>query len=207
MVGLPSGLKGLAQPAVFAKGAHLYHVQQSIRQCYYIVSGMVKVYVDHPNGKRSVLDFFGVGDWLGDLSIFIQEDSVKENEALEQVHCLVFDLDTLKVQCKKSADIALYFATYMASKLQARSYRMSEYMNYSLDQKLAQFILRYQNNGVYSIAHTHACEYLNVSYRHVLYVMKRFCDQGILKKEKNYTIINPAQLAALGGFEDGQSKR
>ncbi|WP_132038541.1 hypothetical protein [Kineothrix alysoides] len=130
------------------------------------------------------MDFFNSGDWLGEISIFTHEDTIKENQVLEEVHCLEFDLDMLQKHCNSSAETSFYFAQYLANKLIARSYRMSEYMNYSLVEKLAQFIIQYEENGIYSISHTDASEYLNVSYRHVLYIIKKFCDQGILKKEK-----------------------
>lgn len=204
MIELPSELYTLGQPKVFSKGAHIYRAQQSVHHCYYIISGIVKIYIDHHNGKRSVLDFFNSGDWLGDLSIFIHEDTVKENQVLEEVHCIEFDLDTLQKHCNSSAKTSFYFATYMANKLLARSYRMSEYMNYSLTEKLAQFIIQYEKNGIYSISHTDASEYLNVSYRHVLYIIKKFCDQGILKKEKHYKITDYAQLKNYASNHDGR---
>lgn len=75
-----------------------------------------------------------------------------------------------------------------------RSYRMSEYLNYSLEKRLASFILKYQQNGKYAIPHTDVSEYMNVSYRHVLFVMKKFCDDGILKKEKGYRIVDQEKL-------------
>ncbi len=194
MIELPSQLYTLGKPKVFSKGSHIYHTQQIVNQCYYIISGIVKVYIDHCNGKRSVLDFFNGGDWLGEISIFIHEKTIKENQVLEEVHCLEFDLNMLQEYCNSSSNISFYFATYMANKILDRSYRMSEYMNYSLTEKLAQFIIRYEKNGIYSISHTDASEYLNVSYRHVLYIIKKFCDQGILKKEKHYKITDYIQL-------------
>lgn len=30
------------------------------------------------------------------------------------------------------------------------------------------------------------CDYLGVSYRHLLYVMAQFCEKGYLLKEQNY---------------------
>ena len=194
MIELPSELYTLGKPKVFSKGTHIYHTQQTINQCYYIISGIVKVYIDHRNGKRSVLDFFKGGNWLGEISIFIYEDSIKENQVLEEVHCLEFDLNMLQKYCHSSSDISFYFATYTANKLLERSYRMSEYMNFSLAENLAQFIMRYEKDGIYSISHTDASEYLNVSYRHVLCIIKKFCDQGILKKEKHYRITDYIQL-------------
>jgi CRP/FNR family putative post-exponential-phase nitrogen-starvation transcriptional regulator len=82
-----------------------------------------------------------------------------------------------------------------------RSYRLSEYLNYSLEKRLASFILKYQHNGIYTIPHTDVSEYMNISYRHVLFVMKKFCDDGILKKGKGYRIIDHEKLEEISnGF-------
>ncbi len=75
---------------------------------------------------------------------------------------------------------------------------MSEYLNYSLEKRLASFILKYQQNGLYNIPHTDVSEYMNVSYRHVLHVIKHFCETGILEREngkgKGYRVIDLHKL-------------
>ncbi|WP_242657977.1 cyclic nucleotide-binding domain-containing protein [Lachnoclostridium phytofermentans] len=168
----------------FNEGSNIYKVNSSVTHCYFILSGTVKIYIDHKNGRRSILDFFGSNDWLGELSLFCNEAEIKENKVLQDVECLEFDKDELQKLCKENAKVSFYFASYIANKLLARSYRMSESLNYSLDIRLASFVIQHQQKGIYSIPHTDVSEYMNVSYRHVLYVMKQFCELEILTKEK-----------------------
>lgn len=197
MIEMPPELYHLGKKRVFPKGTHIYNNDQTIKHCYYIISGTIKIYIDHRNGKRSVLDFINNSNWLGEFSIFLQEEVIKENKVIKEVTCLEYDLIKLKESCKASTNVSFYFASYMASKLLLRSYRMSEFMNYSLEDKLARFILQYQENEIYSIAHTDASEYLNVSYRHILHVIKQFCDRGLLEKEKAYKIVNRYELEKI----------
>ena len=191
---LPDILAEAGAERRFPAGRNIFHVDETITHCYLILSGMVKIYIDHENGRRSILDFAGKGDWLGELSLFCSEDYIKENKVMDDVVCLEFELDQLKQVCKKDAEAAFYFASYISNKLMVRSYRMSEYLNYSLEKRLGSFILKYQQNGKYAIPHTDVSEYMNVSYRHVLFVMKKFCDDGILKKEKGYRIVDQEKL-------------
>lgn len=151
---------------------------------------MVKIYIDHENGRRSILDFIGKSDWLGELSLFCDEDYIKENKVVDDAVCLEFDLEELKNMCKKDAKTSFYFASYISNKLMVRSYRMSEYLNYSLEKRLASFILKYQQDGRYYISHTDVSEYMNTSYRHILFIIKKFCDDGILKKDNGYIITD-----------------
>ncbi len=158
---------------------------------------MLKVYIDHENGRRSILDFAGKYDWLGELSLFCVETDIKENRVLDDTICLKFDINNLRQICKENAEISYYFATYTSNKLLMRSYRMSEYMNYSLEKRLASFILKYQNDGKYNIPHTDVSEYMNISYRHLLFVIKKFCEDGLLIKEKGYIITDIEKLEEI----------
>lgn len=196
---LPKEIERLGKLCTFKKDAHLYTANSSVKHCYYILSGSAKIYVDHSNGRRSVIDFVSEQDWLGELSLFCTETDVKENTVLENMQCYVFELSALRELCLANAQVCAYFTAYISRKLLNRTYRMSESLNYSLENRLASFMLQYQKNGIYRIAHTHASEYLNVSYRHVLHVMRKLVDQGILRKTegKGYEIIDLAALKKL----------
>lgn len=186
---------------IFRKNDHIYKINSSPIYCYFILSGTAKIYIDHKNGRRSILDFVGENDWLGELSLFCDESDIKENRVLQDIECLEFDINELRKLCEENAKVSFYFASYIADKLLARSYRMSESLNYSLNSRLAAFILQYQQGGVYNIPHTDVSEYMNVSYRHVLYVIQQFGELGILKKEKGkeYVVSNIEKLKELQG--------
>ncbi len=183
----------------FIKDSNIYKINSSVTHCYFLLSGTVKIYIDHKNGRRSILDLVGSNAWLGELSLFCNESDIKENKVLQDVECLEFDMGELRKLCKADAKVSFYFASYIADKLLARSYRMSESLNYSLDIILASFVLQHQQNGIYNISHTDVSEYMNVSYRHVLYVIKKFCELGILTKEKGkgYIISDIEKLKQL----------
>ena len=193
---IPSSIIEHGTKRVFHKDDNIYKINSQITCCYFILSGIAKIYIDHDNGRRSILDFVGCNDWLGELSLFCNEADIKENKVLQDVNCLEFDLNTLRKLCKEDARVSYYFARYISNKLLSRSYRMSESLNYSLNKRLATFILQYQQNGSYDIPHTDVSEYLNVSYRHVLYVIKQFREWGILEKGmgKGYHILNLDKL-------------
>lgn len=194
---IPESLRVLGVEKKFSKGENIFKASKKISHCYLILSGTVKIYIDHENGRRSILDFVGKSDWLGELSLFRDEDYIKENKVVDDTVCLEFDLKEVRNICKKDGEASFYFASYISNKLMLRSYRMSEYMNYSLEKRLASFILRHQRNGRYNLSHTDVSEYMNISYRHILFVMKKFCDDGILKKDKVYIIMDYQKLKEI----------
>lgn len=196
---VPSVILEIGAKRSFAKDENIYKINSQIKNCYLILSGIAKIYIDHDNGRRSILDFAGRNHWLGELSLFNEEEDIKENKVLQEITCWEFDLRALRELCKKNAEVSYYFASYISNKLLSRSYRMSESLNYSLDKRLAGFILQYQQNGRYDIPHTDVSEYLNVSYRHVLYVMRQFRQWGIIGKDmgKGYIIVDLRKLENL----------
>jgi CRP-like cAMP-binding protein len=128
--------------------------------------------------------------------LFSDEEDIKENRVLQEITCLEFDVKVLRKLCKENASVSYYFASFISNKLLSRSYRMSESLNYSLDKLLATFIFQYQQDGRYEIPQTDVAEYLNVSYSHVLYVMRQFREMGILSndKKKGYHMVNIEKL-------------
>lgn len=197
---IPNVLFKYGKRKVFKKEEHIFKMNGRVTKCYFIEQGIAKIYFDHNNGRRSTLDFVSEGDWLGELSLFGNEEDVKENKVLREVTCLEYDLKELKSLCKNNTEISYYFATYIAKKLVDRTYRMSEGLNYYLNKRLAAFILEYEQDGLYDMPHTDVAEYLNVSYRHVLYVMKQFKESGVIQKEKKkragYKILDKERLEA-----------
>ncbi|MGE5627205.1 MAG: cyclic nucleotide-binding domain-containing protein [Solirubrobacterales bacterium] len=196
---IPSVIIEKGRKRIFKKDENIYKTGGQVTKCYFILSGIAKIYVDHENGRRSILDFAGSCCWLGELSLFGKEEDIKENKVLQEINCLEFDLQELQRLCRENAMVSFYFAAYISNKLVSRSYRMSEGLNYPLNKRLAGFILKYQQQGIYEIPHTDAAEYLNVSYRHILYVMKEFRDLGILRKEKKqgYRIVDIDKLEGM----------
>lgn len=196
---VPSIILENGKKRTFKKNHNIYKINSKITHCYFILSGTVKIYIDHTNGRRSILDFALENDWLGEISLFHEESDIKENKVLQEVECLEFNIEKLQALCKENAEVSFYFAAYISNKLLTRSYRMSENLNYSLENRLATFILQYEQKGIYNISHTDVSEYMNVSYRHVLYVIKQFCENGVLAKdkEKGYIILDMEKLERL----------
>lgn len=196
---IPSTILENGIKKTFIKGSNIYKINGSVTHCYFILSGTVKIYIDHKNGRQSILDFVGSNGWLGELSLFCNESDIKENKVLQDVECLEFEIGQLRKLCKENAEVSFYFASYIANKLLTRSYRMSESLNYPLETRLASFVLQHQQNGIYNIPNTDVSEYMNVSYRHVLHVIKQFCELGILTKEnrKGYIVSDIEELKQL----------
>lgn len=79
---IPSAILEKGIKKTFLKNSNIFNINSNVTKCYLIQYGMVKIYVDHGNGRRSILDFAGCNDWLGELSIFYNEADIKENKVI-----------------------------------------------------------------------------------------------------------------------------
>lgn len=61
--------------------------------------------------------------------------------------------------------------------------KYSQSLAFPLENRLADFILQTAYKGVYKEKHVTVCDYLGVSYRHLLHVLTQFCQKGYLQKE------------------------
>ena len=66
---------------------------------------------------------------------------------------------------------------------------------YPLRNRLITFLLQMQNDGRYTGSLTEAAQYLGVSYRHLLYVLAKLVEEGLLQKDHgSYQLCQMEQL-------------
>jgi len=62
-------------------------------------------------------------------------------------------------------------------------------MSNPLENRLAAFIILSADDNFYKEKHTEVCEYLGVSYRHLLHVLAQLCKKNIIEKQSQGYII------------------
>ena len=93
-----------------------------------------------------------------------------------------------------------FYSTYvnLLEKRQLLALKITQNYSYPFENRLAAFILLTEQNNCYIEKHTEASEYLNVSYRHLLYILNQFCQQNYLRKEgRTYYIQDRNTLEKL----------
>lgn len=165
---------------------------------YYLISGKAKIYMTHKNGRVSLINFVQAPSIIGELGLIGVEVLAKGIEAMEPCVCLALPLKDCRRQLLQDTHFLQRLCKFMGEKTITRTEKYAKSYGYPLENRLAEFILLTEQNGCYIEKHTEASEYLNVSYRHLLYVLNQFCRQKWLKKEgRCYLIQNAEQLQKL----------
>lgn len=165
---------------------------------YYLISGKAKIYMSHKNGKVSLINFIQSPSFIGELGLIGVESVTKAVEVIEDCICLALPLKDCQHLLLQDATFLQKLCRFIGEKTITRTENHAKNYSYPFENRLAAFILLTEQNNCYTEKHTEASEYLNVSYRHLLYVLNQFCQQNYLKKEgRTYYIQNRIQLEKL----------
>ena len=165
---------------------------------YFLTRGRIKVYTTHKNGKISLLSFPSAPDLIGDTELLEANKESLCVQALTPCHFMVVDTRRCREQLKEDPKFLWFLCNHISRRSNRCTETLARGQAYPLRNQLAAFLLMAAEGDLYRERHTEAAEYLGVSYRHLLYVLAEFRDEGLITKEKNgYRITGRQGLEEL----------
>jgi CRP-like cAMP-binding protein len=183
---------------VFEAGADILREGQKVTRLYYLAKGSAKLFMTHKNGRVTLINFYEAPCFLGEMELLDPETPSRGVRAHTRCECLVLDLARCGERVRSDGLFLRALCLYLGRKAFVGTRTYAQRQAYPLENRLAAYILMTARDGVYAEKHTEASEYLGITYRHLLYVMAKFCKQGILRRlPRGYAIENEEQLIAL----------
>lgn len=173
------------------------------RHLYFLTRGRAKIYATHKNGKVSLLSFAVAPDLIGEMELLgVRKESLCV-QALAPCRFLVVDARRCRDRLREDPKFLWFLCNHIAQRSMRNTATLSMNQAYPLRNQLAAFLLMAAEGEFYRERHTEAAEYLGVSYRHLLYVLAQFRQEGLIAKEKGgYRLLDPAALQALADDTD-----
>ncbi|GLC89005.1 transcriptional regulator YeiL [Lysinibacillus piscis] len=182
----------------FEKGEWIFQEGLFPDTLYYMMEGKAKLYVTHKNGKVSLIEYLKAPLFMGEIELLNETKYTKGIQTVTPTICLSITTQNCKEKLLADARFLRKLCVFLGEKAANMTAKYTQNQAYPLENRLAAFIQLSAEQGIYKEKHTEICEYLGVSYRHLLYVLAQFCEQGILVKQKNgYHIVDEAGLAYL----------
>ncbi len=156
------------------------------------VEGVAKVYSLMKNGKTLMLRFYHPPKVIGDVELVMGDKVFCSIEAITPAYCLAIPMDVMKRLGLCDAVFMRYISRSLAHKLVTASLSSSINQLYSLENKLASYILGSvktlppAGGSVFQCNLTQLAELLGTSYRHLLRTLAQMAGKGILKKCSGY---------------------
>ena len=200
-------IKKYMQLHYFKKGEHICMSGEKLENFYFFVSGYAKVYILLQNGKSLLIRFYKPLQILGELES-INDTNVNCNiQAMDDCFCIAVPYIVIKEIIFHDKTFLRYICNHLAHKLSSASISSSINLLYPLENRLASYILAtstIDNTNSYFLIKSdnmvEVAELLGSSYRHLLRVLNKFCENNIIeRKNKSIIIKDHKKLEDLAG--------
>lgn len=193
----------------FNKGERLCTEGETMTHFIFFLEGRAKVFNTQPNGKSLSLSFYFPFQVLGDLEFIKEKITSGTVEALTTCYVLSMSMEVARDELSQDSRFLTFICESLANKLVHLGMNASINLLYPLENRLASYIsaVSVLMEGPMSSEYltfnenlTQLSELLGTSYRHLLRILNKLCDQGVLQKEaKGYKVINEDLLHELAG--------
>lgn len=181
----------------FKAGDYIFRNNSEVKHLYYLVEGKAKLTIFESNGKAFIHIIQAPG-FLGEIELIHAREFANEVRAYSSCTCFSLSLLDCREKLLTDAHFLRNLCSYMGRDSIRKLMTCTQNQAFTLERRLAKFILLMSHDNLYTEKHTEVSRYLGVSYRHLLYVIAEFCHSGLLAKETNcYRIIDPKKLEEL----------
>jgi CRP/FNR family putative post-exponential-phase nitrogen-starvation transcriptional regulator len=182
----------------YKKGEYICRELDTLANLYFLVEGRAKMYQTHRNGKISLVHFYSCGSILGEIELLGVTKTAHSVQAMVDTICIQLPLYNCKEEILNDPKFLREIARHLGFKMLRDTENLIASQAYTLETRLAAFILFSSTNSLYEEKHTEVSQYLGVSYRHLVRVISDFCKRKLLEKEGNvYRIIGLDKLQEI----------
>lgn len=171
------------------KGEYIFREGDEVTFFYLLVEGKCKVTKFLGNGKEYLLCFYDTFSVLGEFELIDKTLAINNVKAIDKIYCLAIPVALTREYLINSISFMKFLCSYLCKKIVRTNHDNSINLNCTVQQKVASYILCTQKNNYFKDNHTHLAEYLGCSHRQLLRVLRKFCKEGLLKKEADFYII------------------
>ncbi|MCH6269443.1 MULTISPECIES: transcriptional regulator YeiL [Neobacillus] len=178
-------------------------IQEGMRPdfLYYVIEGKAKIYLTHLNGKVSLINFINENEYVGEMELLNDVYYTKGIQATTKTVCFALPFHRFRTQLLEDVVFLRELTKLLSAKATKMAAKYSQSLAFPLENRLAEFILQTADERIYKEKHVSVCDFLGVSYRHLLHVLGQFCEKGYLKKEgRHYRIQQLSALEELAGM-------
>lgn len=198
----------------FKKGTVIIEEGNEINSIYFMIHGKTKIYKEYENGKTLLIQFVNGLSFMGDAEYILGLNQATGSvEAVTDV--ILFRL--LYVDLHNKYDTSNEFKDYMMKHIINRFMTSDKKtminLMYPVETRLSSYLLSVANEksqitleNIKDLANN-----IGTSYRHIHRILRKFCDDKIIKKNNNeVTIINLQEIKKLARgnvYEDSYEEK
>lgn len=168
---------------------------------YYLLEGRAKLLLSHENGRVSLINFLEGPCFIGEMELLDEKRLPQGVKAISLCRCYQIDTSACGEMILQDTRFLRFLCGFLSEKATNNTNNYMRNQSYPLKVRFAEFILKMSVNGYYREPHTEVADFLGVTYRHLLYVLAGFVEEGTLQKTKQgYFVADEEQLKASALF-------
>lgn len=182
----------------FSKGELICSRENELKYMFFLVEGKIKIYTLHDNGKSILLGFNHPLSVVGDVELFSDYKVMCNVESIDESIFIAVEMDKLRAYACEDAMFLKFIIENLSSKLYSITNAASINLLYSLETRLASYLLSMSNfyNDISSDVTeikipklTEIAPLLGTSYRHLNRTVKELINMDIIEKRKSVVIV------------------
>ncbi|MGG5369161.1 Crp/Fnr family transcriptional regulator [Enterococcus sp. AZ196] len=180
----------------FKSGETIFSQGVEYKYIMIVVSGKAKVCTSAPSGKDLVLAYYLSSGLIGDVELMSNTVYATASViTLSPFEVIIVPFQDDQDTIFKNLTFMTTLAKGLSENLINSSHNYTSNALYSGEQRLCTYILQGSYKYYFFDNLTDVAATIGVSYRHLLRLLNKLCDSGILKREKRrFQIINIEQL-------------
>lgn len=163
---------------------------------FVLVEGKIKIYTTSAEGKTLILTFKTPLEVIGDIEYVRGIDIINTVEAVSPVIMIGVPYRWLKKYGVDHTPLLHFLLDIVTKKLTAKSTSLSFNLLYSVEMRLASYLLSVSSDGSdlldadqLSIGIKDAANLIGTSYRHLNRVAAEFCKEGLVERRKGLIMV------------------
>lgn len=183
-------------PLTVKKGTDLCKQCYTSDWMYYLVDGVVKVYMTNYDGNERIIDYMRKNTLIGMDCVIPTLKSVVSISCVTDIHVLPFNADTLKKMLKKDSEFAYDLVLYYGKVLRQVTYHSGNLGISNLTARFANFLYlftdtpEYEKNRRISMTQEEIAASINISRAQVAKMCSQFRKEGIIETGNRSIVIS-----------------
>ena len=189
----------------FSKGEIIYHSGDTEKKMYVIHIGRVKITKTSESGKEQIIRIVGQGDFLGELSLFVQAPLNNTAEALETTRVCVIDGTKLKEMIARNPGIAAKIMEELSRRLQKAENLIESIGLQDVEQRVASMLLEMSEGKTeihLQISKKDLAAHIGISQETLSRKLSQLEEQGLIEQtgQRKILILDMDSLKAMAKY-------
>lgn len=174
---------------------------EEVNHVYIIKEGIAKCFITENNGKDYILEFFGIGEIIGELEILNSSKSLSNVEAISSLSLYKISKQTFLEILKSNWNFNQLILQTLATRLAQTASRASYQQNYPLEYSILKLIYLFSNQP-FKLNKKDLSDYLGITTRSLNRTLLALQQKGILEGDSLNLVIDQSEIAKiLNSFE------